>query len=73
MPVQCHMHIKVYPLTKIVSEQATSLEAISKEVQDWLDASWTEKEKQMKYFAKHQTFDESWNANRVSDGERNEG
>ena len=41
------MHIKVYPLTKIVSEQATSLEAISKEVQDWLDASWTEKEKQM--------------------------
>lgn len=73
MPVQCHMHVKVYPLTKIVSEQARSLEEISKEVQDWLDASWTEKERQMKYFAKHQTFDASWNVNRVGEAWRREG
>ena len=64
VPVTCHLHINVYPLTKIVSEGAHDLDTISKEVQQWLDASWVEKEKQMDYFIKHQTFNNDWNINR---------
>ena len=73
VPVTCHLHINVYPLTKIVSEGAHDLDTISKEVQQWLDASWVEKEKQMDYFIKHQTFNNDWNINRVILCRRNDG
>lgn len=42
------------------------METINKEVEEWLDKTWIEKEKQLDFFAKNQRYDDSWNVNRVS-------
>lgn len=66
IPIVCHMHINVLPLTSIVSEDANDFETINKQVEAWLDQSWIEKEKQLEFFTKNQRYDDSWNVNRVS-------
>lgn len=65
IPIVCHMHINVLPLTSIVSEDANDFETINKQVEAWLDHSWIEKEKQLEFFTKNQRYDDSWNVNRV--------
>lgn len=54
------------PITSIVSKESKDMETINKEVEEWLDKTWIEKEKQLDFFAKNQRYDDSWNVNRVS-------
>ena len=65
IPVNCHLHVNVIPLTSIINEEAKDLPEVNKQVEKWLDMNWEEKEKQMEYFVKHQKFDEKWTANQV--------
>ena len=41
------------------------MEQLNKEVESWLDRKWEEKEAELDYFAKHQTFDAKWTQNQV--------
>ena len=56
--------MNVVPISDILSDDATDMESAGKEVEKWLDQSWMEKEKQLTYFTKHQTYDDDWNVNR---------
>ena len=57
--------MNVVPISDILSDDAKDMEQAGKEVEKWLDRSWIEKEKQLEYFTKHQTYDDDWNVNRV--------
>lgn len=57
--------MNVVPISDILSDDAKNMEEAGKEVEKWLDQSWIEKEKQLEYFTKHQTYDDEWNVNRV--------
>ena len=63
--MKCHLHVEVVPLTSLVSEGAHDLDQVNKEVETWLDRKWEEKEAELEYFTKHQTYDDEWNVNRV--------
>ncbi|OAO17137.1 hypothetical protein AV274_1163 [Blastocystis sp. ATCC 50177/Nand II] len=63
-PIHCHIHVNVVPISDILSDDAKNMEEAGKEVEKWLDQSWIEKEKQLEYFTKHQTYDDEWNVNR---------
>ena len=41
------------------------LDVINRNVQQWLDASYVEKDKQMEYFIKNQQWSPEWLENRV--------
>lgn len=57
--------MNVVPISDILSDDAKNMEEAGKEVEKWLDQSWIEKEKQLEYFTKHQTYDDEWNVNCV--------
>lgn len=63
--MKCHLHVEVVPLTSLVDERAQEMEQLNKEVESWLDRKWEEKEAELDYFAKHQTFDAKWTQNQV--------
>ena len=71
-PIHCHLHVNVVPISDSLSDDATDMESAGKEVEKWLDQSWMEKEKQLTYFTKHQTYDDDWNVNRVWIGDGDE-
>ena len=62
--MNCHLHVEVVPLTSVADEGAHEVE----QVESWLDRKWEEKEKELDYFAKHQTFDSAWTQNQVGKG-----
>ena len=63
--MKCHLHVEVVPLTSLVSEGAHDLDQVNKEVETWLDRKWEEKEAELEYFTKHQTYDAQWTRNQV--------
>ena len=58
------MHVSVVNVEDIV-KGSDDLEAINCKVQQWLDASYVEKDKQMEYFIKNKQWSPEWLANRV--------
>ena len=59
------MHVEVVPLSSIVDKEVRDMDAINKETEKWLDQKWIEKEKELEYFAKHQSYDAEWTKNQV--------
>ena len=70
--MKCHLHVEVVPLTSLVSEGAHDLDQVNKEVETWLDRTWEEKEAELEYFTKHQTYDVQWTRNQVGKAAGNE-
>ena len=55
------MHVNVEDLVK----GSDDLDVINHNIQQWLDASYVEKDKQMDYFIKNQQWSPEWLENRV--------
>lgn len=65
IPIGCHMHVEVIPLSSIVDKELRDMETINKQTEQWLDRKWVEKEKELEYFTKHQSYDQEWTKNQV--------
>lgn len=59
------MHVEVIPLSSIVDKELRDMETINKQTEQWLDRKWVEKEKELEYFTKHQSYDQEWTKNQV--------
>ena len=59
-----HMHVNVVNVEDLV-KGSDDLDVINRNVQQWLDASYVEKDKQMEYFIKNQQWSPEWLENRV--------
>ena len=60
------MHVNVVNVEDLV-KGSDDLDVINRNVQQWLDASYVEKDKQMEYFIKNQQWSPEWLENRVWD------
>ena len=58
------MHVNVVNVEDLV-KGSDDLDVINRNVQQWLDASYVEKDKQMEYFIKNQQWSPEWLENRV--------
>ncbi|KAK8800299.1 hypothetical protein WA171_004933 [Blastocystis sp. BT1] len=63
IPIGCHMHVEVVPLSSIVDKEMRDADSINKQTEKWLDQKWIEKENELEYFTKHQSFDAEWTKN----------
>ena len=59
-----HMHVNVVNVEDLV-KGSDDLDVINHNIQQWLDASYVEKDKQMDYFIKNQQWSPEWLENRV--------
>ena len=59
-----HMHVDVVNVEDLV-KGSDDLDVINHNIQQWLDASYVEKDKQMDYFIKNQQWSPEWLENRV--------
>ena len=60
------MHVNVVNVEDLV-KGSDDLDVINHNIQQWLDASYVEKDKQMDYFIKNQQWSPEWLENRVLD------
>ena len=58
------MHVNVVNVEDLV-KGSDDLDEINHNIQQWLDASYVEKDKQMDYFIKNQQWSPEWLENRV--------
>ena len=59
------MHVEVVPLSSILDKEMRDADSINKQTEKWLDQKWIEKENELEYFTKHQSFDAEWTKNQV--------